>query len=326
LFVLVAVCAALSATSPAQAHVHTGVVAVDYRASVLPLHSLQKALALRIYTTDRALALTVRPGHSVTVIGYLHEPFIRVGAGGVLVNEASPTAAAAGLLRHPQRPGETKPRWVTQSHGETVVWHAPGLRGLPPGIKRARWQVPVLVDGQHATLAGEIWRVPPPSLWRWLSLGAPFAASVALILIARRRAWLRLGAAVFGALAAVAAIGTAAAFALAASASGGRWVEGANEFVFALVGLAFLLRSSPNGRGVAGGALGVLALSVGLSRIPVLLHGVVLSAFPATPTRLAVVLAIWAGAAATALGLVVFFEMLDEPQSLPPAVRRRSWE
>ena len=45
---------------------------------------------------------------------------------------------------------------------------------------------------------------------------------------------------VFGALAAGSAITTTAAFALAGSANAGRWVEGANEFVFALVGIWFI--------------------------------------------------------------------------------------
>jgi hypothetical protein len=45
--------------------------------------------------------------------------------------------------------------------------------------------------------------------------------------------------------------------------------------------------------------------------VPVFLHGVVLSAFPATPARAAVALTIWIGAAATALGLVLFAELLE---------------
>lgn len=55
-------------------------------------------------------------------------------------------------------------------------------------------------------------------------------------------------------------------------------VEGANELVFVLVGLAVIARGSANARAVAGGALGLLGLAVGLSKVPVLLHGVVLSA------------------------------------------------
>jgi HAMP domain-containing protein len=57
--------------------------------------------------------------------------------------------------------------------------------------------------------------------------------------------------------------------------------------------------------------LGLLALAVALTKVPVFLHGVVLSAFPATPARAAVALTIWIGAAATALGLVLFAEVLE---------------
>ncbi len=48
-----------------------------------------------------------------------------------------------------------------------------------------------------------------------------------------------------------------------------------------------------------------------------LLHGVVLWVLPATSARVAVVLTIWAGAAATAVGLAVFFELLERGQTVP---------
>ena len=52
--------------------------------------------------------------------------------------------------------------------------------------------------------------------------------------------------------------------------------------------------------------MGFLGLGVGLSKIPVFLHGVVLSVLPGTIARLIVSVTISAGAAATALGLLVF--------------------
>ena len=88
----------------------------------------------------------MRPGH-VTVIGYLGEPFIRIGDdGGVLVNGSSPTAGAAGLLKHPEHTSGST-RWTLESSHRTVVWHTAGLKGLPPGLNRARWRVPVIIDG-----------------------------------------------------------------------------------------------------------------------------------------------------------------------------------
>jgi hypothetical protein len=183
-------------------------------------------------------------------------------------------------------------------------------------VTRGTWEVPVVVDGRRAALTGAIWRVPRPRLWPWLVLGAPFALAVALVLV-RRRSELRRTTLVLGALSAAAAIAVAGAFALASSANGGHLIEGANELVFAVVGIGVVAFGSPNARAFAAGGLGLLALAVGLSKIPALLHGVVLSALPATPTRLAVSVAIWAGAAATILGLIVFFELLEEGEQLP---------
>jgi hypothetical protein len=48
--------------------------------------------------------------------------------------------------------------------------------------------------------------------------------------------------------------------------SGGKWVAAANELVFALVGIAFVVRGSRQVKAIAGGAFGFLGLGVGLSK------------------------------------------------------------
>jgi hypothetical protein len=208
----------------------------------------------------------------------------------------SPTAAALGLT----------PRHTS---GRSFVWHDARVRGLPAGIDRGRWTIPLLVDGRPARLAGELLRVDAPSLWPWLALGVPFVAVAAFTLV--RRATLERSAVAFGVLAGTARLVTAAAFAFASNASEGRWVEAGNEAVFALAGLAVAARGSRDARVIATGALGLLALAAASTKLPVFLHGVVLSALPATPARAAVALTIWIGAAATALGLVLFAELLE---------------
>jgi len=60
----------------------------------------------------RALHVGVERGHEVVVHGYLGEPFVRVGDGGVAVDTASPTATETGLL----------PRG-TPSAGWVLHWH-----------------------------------------------------------------------------------------------------------------------------------------------------------------------------------------------------------
>lgn len=303
--------------TPASAHVRASAVAVDYRARVFPLRpELRAALAARVYKTDQALGLTVRRGHTVVVLGYTGEPFVRIGDDGVAVNASSPTAGAVGLLRSTSGRG-----WRLQAGRRTVVWHDARVRGLPPELDRGRWSVPVVVDGRRLRLEGEIWRIHVPSPWRWLAFGVPFVA-VALWLVIRRRTSLRPAAVAFGVAAAAGTIATAATFALAATASGGRWAEAANELVFALVGLGVVARGSADARPIAGGALGLLALWVGLSKVPVFLHGVVLAALPATPTRLLVAFTISVGAAATVAGLGVLFDVLERSDELPAPAGR----
>jgi uncharacterized protein (UPF0276 family) len=128
---------------------------------------------------------------------------------------------------------------------------------------------------------------------------------------------------VFGTLAAVAMLATMASFAFDPNASAGTWLEAGNEAVFALAGFAFIARAAPEPRAIAGGALGLLGLAAGATKLPVLLHGVVLSLFPQAVARAGVVLMIAAGATATALGLVVFSDMLEWDQDLgsPPDLR-----
>jgi hypothetical protein len=308
--------AVLAAPAPAGAHVRTGAVAVDYRAQVFPLPvPLRAAVSARVYKTDQALGLTVGRGHTVVVLGYTGEPFVRIDDAGVAVNRASPTASAVGLLRATRPAGAAAKGWLLLRGRRTLIWHDARVRGLPPELERGTWAVPLVVDGHRVRLAGEIWRVHVSWPWRWLAFGLPFVA-LALWLLTRRRGLLRPAAVALGVSAAAGTVATAAAFALAASASGGRWVEAANEVVFALVGLGVVARGSPDARSVAGGALGLLALAVGLSKVPVFLHGVVLSGFPATLTRVAVAFTISAGAAATAIGLGVFADLL-EPQHEP---------
>jgi hypothetical protein len=306
---------ALGSPAAAGAHLRSGRIAVDYRADV---SQLPAGVEARVYRSDLALRLAVAPGHQVVVLGYAGEPAIRLDVAGVAANEASPTAGGAGLLKRTPRRERGAPRWRLISSSLSIVWHDARLRGLPPGVTHRPWIVPLVVDGSRTRLGGELRRVPTPSPWPWLALGAVVVASVA-ILFTRRRQLVRTATVLLGCAAAAASVATAVGFALASTASVGAWVEGANELVFVLVGLAFVARGSRDTRALAGGALGLLGLAVGLSKLPALLHGIVLSALPAAAARTSVALAICAGAAGAALGLVVFFDVLEhyeEPADL----------
>jgi len=264
------------------------------------------AVEVRVYESDQALGLTVRPGHRLVALGYTAEPFLRIDAQGVWVNAASPTAAAVGLLRH----GVVGSGWRPEWHGRTAIWHDARVRTLAPGLARRAWRVPLVVDGRRVRLTGEIRRVQRPSPWPWFSLAAPFVALTTWLIVrgpsSRGRA-----AALLGTVAVTGTFATVGVFALQSSASPGTWVEGANELVLGLVGLAVVARGSADAQSIASGALGLLGLAVGLSKLPVFLHGVVLSVLPATAARLIVAFTILVGASATALGLTVFFDLLE---------------
>jgi hypothetical protein len=301
------VAGSLAVPATANAHLRTGRVAVDYEATVTPLRpSVARALAVRVYRADLALGLRVLDGHRVVVLGYTGEPFLRLDAGGAYASRSSLTAAGLGLVGRHSGTG-----WQLVSRSPRLIWHDARVRGLPAGVEHGRWAVPVLVDGTRTELTGALTRAPRPPAWPWLALGAAFAAGTALVLALRRPMLLRPAATLLGWICAVATILLASGFALATTASEGTWVEAVNEIVFALVGLAFLVRGSRDTRAIAGGALGLFALAVGLKGVPVLLHGVVLSALPAGVARAAVALAVSAGAAATVVGLVVFFDVLE---------------
>ena len=283
--------------STAAAHLRSGTVAVDYRATVT---SPQGVLAAGIYQSDLALHVSVRRGHKVMLLGYLGEPFLRIDAAGVAVNAASPTAATSGLLHAGERTtGEAD--WLRRGSA-SVVWHDARVRQLAPGAQRGEWSVPILVDGRRETITGEVWRVPPPTLWRWLVVVMVLTALAVGLAVRATPAQLQTLCVAFGVCSAAGAIVAAAGFALSTYASPGTWIAGVDELLFALAGGGVLAWGPRAARAAAGAGLGLLGLAVGLSRGAIFLHGIVLSVLPGTASRVAVLLAVATGAAAAVAG------------------------
>jgi hypothetical protein len=306
--------AALVAPATATAHGRTAKLAVDYEARVSPLRPpLAGAVEARIYRADLAIRLTSRGGHRVVVLGYQGEPFLRLDRGGAFVNAASLTAAGAGLTTRGGR------GWRRYARRPSVVWHDARLRALATGVERRRWTIPVRVDRVPAHLSGTVRRVSPPPAWPWLVLGCLFAAAAALVVALRSRGMLRSATVAFAWIAAGACVASAIGFAASSTASEQAWVESGTEIAFVLLGAAFLVRGSRYSRALSGALLGVFALSIGLTSIPVLLHGLVLSALPGDVARSAVALAIFAGGAAVICGAFVLFDVLahyEEPEAI----------
>jgi hypothetical protein len=289
---------ALAVPAVASAHLRTGTVASGYRATVTsPASSPGAPFDVGVYQGDRALHLRVNGAHTVVVVGYLGERFLRVGAAGVAIDRASPTAAAAGLVTG------TTPRtgWVLEPGRRTVVWHDPRVQ-LGAGLERARWSVPILLDGRRERIVGEIVRLPRPTVWPWL-LGVVVLFGVALLLGVRghARRWERASV-VLGAVSATAGLVVVAGFAAGAYASPGTWIAGFNELFCAAVGFGILAAGPSEWRLPTGIGLGLLGLAIGLFYGQIFIDAAALSALPSTATRAFATLAIGAGLAGPLVG------------------------
>jgi LysE type translocator len=120
------VVAAFVAPGAADAHIRSGVIAVDYRVTVYRLlPPFATAIKVQVSESDRALSLTAGRGHLVVVLGYSGEAFLRLDSAGVAVNMASATAVSTGLVERPGRAPGGRAAWRTQSDGPTTRSGAP---------------------------------------------------------------------------------------------------------------------------------------------------------------------------------------------------------
>jgi hypothetical protein len=292
--------ACLAGARPASAHLRSGTVAVDYRASVS--HPVSRAYSAQIYQSDHGLSLTLRPSHVVLVLGYLGEPVIRLDRTGLSINAASPTARAMHLVDRAQAVDAPAPRWRLQRGRHSVVWHDARVQGLPAGLAEGVWRVPLLIDGRNAVLSGELHRFADPPLWLWLAALAAWLATGALPLVRRRRDLVRPSAIALALIAATAATAVALAFALDAYASPGTWIVGVDVIIFLAVGVGVMRRGPRHLHVAAAIWVGLVGAALGLLDGAVFLHPIVLAILPGTVMRLLVVTAIGAGASAAVLG------------------------
>ncbi len=292
--------AALAAPRPADAHLRSGTVAVDYRAIVLAPQTA--AYSAQIFQSDRAIGLTIKPGHMVQLIGYLGEPVFRLDRAGLWVNAASPTAVVLKLLAKSDRVLSATPRWRLQAGRKSVIWQDARAQGLPPGVSIGVWHVPVIVDGQRTELRGLLRHFPQPALWPWLAILAGLLAAGAIALVRRAGAQLARASIAFGVAAALASMLMVVSFSLDAYASPGTWIEAFDVIAFLGVGLWILYRGPERYHVAAAIGLGVVGVAVGLLDGAVFFHPIVLAVLPATLIRVLAIVAIGAGSDAAAIG------------------------
>ena len=296
--------ATLALPAQAAAHGRAPVVALDFLLRLEPETLAIPGVHVSVLDGDRSLQLTVSAGHRVVVRGLLSEPVLRIGPDGVWVNASSPTAAADRLV------STRGSGWVRIGGGNSIAWHDHRL--APPPASRpgpaGSFSVPITLDGRPAKISGTFWRVQNPSAWPWAAGAVALLAAVAATAVFRHgwRSHLTVGLGSAAGLGALLAVTTFAA----RDAPNGRiaWLQIAAGVVVGVVLASLLLVSHGRRRAHTAGIMGGVAAAASVGSLPVFLHGVVISALPATPARLACGLALVGGAAAAALSFLPDFD------------------
>ena len=303
-FVIVGCLVALALPAHAMAHGRAPAVALDFRLELDPAVRSIPGVSVRVLDGDRSLRLSVAGGHRVVVRGLLREPVLRIGPDGVWVNAGSPTAAADKLI---SKPGAG---WVHVSGGNSIAWHDHRL--APPAASQpgpaGSFSVPISVDGRAAVITGTFWRVRSPSVWPWLGGTAALLIAIAAVAALRRgwRSYLTVGLGTAAGLGALVAITTFAA----RDAPNGRvaWLQIVAGVAVGAVLAVLLVVFHDRRRVHVAGVIGGIAAVATIGSLPVFWHGVVISALPPTPARLACGLALAGGVAAAALSFLPDFD------------------
>jgi hypothetical protein len=186
----------LAGAAPAGAHSLSGAQATNYKTTITSLTPPISGVTFRVIDLGSRIELRNDSHKVVEVLGYDHEPYLRVENNLVERNSRSP---ATFLNRTQLLPGPVPrsydaaapPKWETIASSGVARWHdhrthwmatsAPPVVTRDPGHRHVlipHWSVPLLVDGRPATLAGSVAWVPGPSPFPWLALALLLAGLV----------------------------------------------------------------------------------------------------------------------------------------------------
>ncbi len=182
---VLAVLFALINPAPAAAHIAgSGGSPSNYRTEVTAIRPAVPSVAVTVGPGGQWVRVTNQGAAELVILGYRGEPFLRLSQNQVEVNELSSTAAETGQTRGipaSQDPA-TEPRWVQLRDGDSVTWTdariEPPLESQPAS---GFWELPLVVDGQQATVLGTRELIPPPSPWPWVAGLGLLAAAIAAI-------------------------------------------------------------------------------------------------------------------------------------------------
>lgn len=168
-------------------------VPTTYRSEVTGLTPEVPGVTVEVLGGDAFLSIEAAAGVTVEVPGYESEPYLRFDTDGTIsVNLNSPAYwlnddRFGTVPLPPGATAEAAPDWMQVSTGGTYAWHDHRIHWMspipPPGVDESQptqiqtWMVPIVVDGEPATIEGILHWVPRQSPLPWL--GVAVVAGVA---------------------------------------------------------------------------------------------------------------------------------------------------
>lgn len=160
----------------------------NYKSTVFDVDPAAAGATFTVVGGDAFMEVAVAEGHSALVPGYFKEPYIRVDPdGSVWLNLDSPAYYInqdryGNVQAPPEADGEGDPRWERVGDGGTYAWQDHRIHwmslDLPPTVAGDRYQVvfpwnfPVVIDGQEASVRGELVWIPSRNPYWPLLTGA----------------------------------------------------------------------------------------------------------------------------------------------------------
>ncbi len=311
----------VATAGPASAHGVGGLQPTNYKTRVNGIKPPAPGIHARAISLSDRIELRNDSAHDVIVLGYQHEPYLRIGPGGTWENERSP-AVFLNRTAIPKQSAPTgiydakaPPRWKKVSAAPVVSWHDHRTHWMgaqdPPEVRRdpghvhvviRDWEIPLLDQGRRLTVTGDALWVPGPSPWPWI-LGA-VALLLLVVALCRTSAWAPVIQVALGVLIVSETIHVVGAWQAATASLGSRAVESiysVGGIAICVLALVWLRRRDPWAATPAVLIAGLFVLVAGgLADLTTLTRSQLPTTLPDSVGRLTVTIALGLGA-----GLVI---------------------
>jgi len=301
--------------NPASAHTVGGVNATNYRTRITAVTTPLPGVTVRVVDDGNQLELRNVGRHDVVVVGYDHEPYLRVGPRGTYENLNSPATYLDRVLSNPAPPPSradptASPDWHQVSGADTVRWHdhrAHWMGSLdPPVVARdpghahliQRFVLSLRSGSRTSRVHGDVWWIPGPSPWPWIAVA--LAGAVTVVLAARTRRAVVVIATGLAIAVLATTLHALGAWNAGTTSTAGRLSDVAPTLGAVALGVGALVRLRRRGLRAAAPVLvfaGLfVAIAIGIADLPALSRSQVPTTLPVDLDRLMIALALGLGA------------------------------